>query len=176
MRCLIANGIATELHLVGALQTQPEDIWHFSELRRKARGLPIEFHVDASPAVIRDCLSRATICWHATGFGIDQQTEPERCEQFGTGVVEAMAAGCIPFVVANGGPSEFVREGETGFLYTSVGELVDKTLTLLRDRQRTAVISQAATRYAEYFSEASFKMTWRTRLLTQHDAVFFGKN
>ena len=166
LRCLIANGVAAELHLVGALQTQPEHIWHFSELRRKARGLPIEFHVNASPAVIRDCLSRATIYWHATGFGIDQQTEPERCEQFGIGVVEAMAAGCIPFVVANGGPSEFVREGETGFLYTSVGELVDKTLTLLRDPQWTAVISQAATRCAEYFSEASFKVMWRTRLLT----------
>jgi glycosyltransferase involved in cell wall biosynthesis len=111
-------------------------------------------------------LSRATICWHATGFGIDQQTEPERCEQFGTGVVEAMAAGCIPFVVANGGPSEFVHEGETGFLYTSVGELVDKTLTLLRDPQRRVLISQAATRRAEYFSEASFKAMWRTNLLT----------
>jgi O-antigen biosynthesis protein len=166
LRCLIANGAAAELHLVGALRTQPEHIWHLSELRRKARGLPIEFHVNASPAIIRDCLSRATICWHATGFGIDQQTEPERCEQFGIGVVEAMAAGCIPFVVANGGPSEFVHEGETGFLYTSVGELVDKTLTLLRDPRRRVVISQAATRRAEYFSEASFKVMWRTRLLT----------
>jgi O-antigen biosynthesis protein len=166
LRCLIANGVAAELHLVGALQTRPEHIWHFSELRRKARGLPIEFHVNASPAVIRDCLSRATICWHATGFGINQQTDPERCEQFGTGVVEALAAGCIPFVVANGGPSEFVHEGETGFLYTSVGELVDKTLTLLRDPQRRVVISQAATRRAEYFSEASFKAMWRTNLLT----------
>jgi GT2 family glycosyltransferase/glycosyltransferase involved in cell wall biosynthesis len=161
LRRLIANGVTAELHLVGALRSQPEHIWHFSELRRKARGLPIEFHVNASPAVIRDCLSRATICWHATGFGIDQQTEPERCEQFGTGVVEAMAAGCIPFVVANGGPSEYVREGETGFLYTSVGELVDKTLMLLRDPQSAVVISEAARRRAECFSEATFKVNWR---------------
>jgi O-antigen biosynthesis protein len=166
LRRLMANGVAAELHLVGALQTQPEHIRHFSELRRTARGLPIEFHVNASPAIIRDCLSRATICWHATGFGIDQQTEPERCEQFGIGVVEAMAAGCIPFVVANGGPSEFVREGETGFLYTSVEELVDKTLAPLRDPQWRVAISQAATRRAEYFSETAFKVTWRTGLLT----------
>ena len=74
-----------------------------------------------------------------------------------------MAAGCIPFVVANGGPSEFVHEGETGFLYTSVGELVDKTLTLLRDPQRMAKVSQAARRRAERFSEANFRAMWRTK-------------
>ena len=41
LRCLIANGVAAELHLVGTLPPQPEHIWHFSELRRKGRSLPI---------------------------------------------------------------------------------------------------------------------------------------
>ena len=163
LECLTANGVSAELHLVGALPPQPEHIWHFSKLRRNGRSLPIEYHVNASPAVMRDCLSRATICWHATGFGVDPQKEPERCEQFGIGIVEAMAAGCVPFVVASGGPSEFVHEGETGFLYTSVGELVDKTLTLLRDPLRMAIVSQAARRRAESFSEANFRVMWRTK-------------
>ena len=165
LRCLIENGAEAELHFVGALQTQPEHVRHFVELSQKAQGLPIEFHVNASPAVIQDCLSRATIYWHATGFGIDQRTAPERCEHFGIGVVEAMAAGCIPFVVANGGPAEFVREGQTGFRYTSVRQLVDKTSTLLGDQQRMVSISQAAARHAKDFSDSSFKLLWRTRLL-----------
>jgi glycosyltransferase involved in cell wall biosynthesis len=134
----------------------------FRELRRKARGLPIEFHVNASPAVIRDCLSRA----------IDEQTEPERCEQFGIGVVEAMAAGCIPFVVANGGPSEFVREGKTGFLYTSVGELVDKTLTLLRDPQWTVVISQTACYISNLVRHITLKEA-SEKYSARRDAMFF---
>jgi glycosyltransferase involved in cell wall biosynthesis len=72
-----------------------------------------------------------------------------------------MSNGCVPFVVANGGPREFVREGETGFQYTTMNELVAKTYALAHAPQRAAFIAQAAVKEASGFSESSFKDKWR---------------
>src|SRR5258706_15050608 len=73
-----------------------------------------------------------------------------------------MAAGCIPFVVGNGAPVEFVREGESGFQYTAVQELVAKTQHILRDPGRTATISQRAMQEARRFAGSeAFAAEWR---------------
>ena len=86
---------------------------------------------------------------------------PEKCEHFGISIVEAMAAGCVPFVVANGGPPEFVIEGETGFQYSNVSELVAKTRALLGDPYLQGKISRSAARKAQCFSEETFIERWR---------------
>src|SRR5207249_2977439 len=102
-----------------------------------AERLPVCFHKNALPELVRDLLSRAKIYWDTIGFEIDPLVEPESCENSGSAILEAMAAGCVPFVVANGAPLEFVREGVTGFQYTTVQELVSKTQDILRDSART---------------------------------------
>ena len=161
MRQLVTRGIEAELHLVGALLPGAEHLRHFDELRRQAAGLPVRFHANAAPAALRALLARATICWHATGFEVDQRVAPERCEYFGIGIVEAMAHGCIPFVVANGGPCEFVRESDTGFLYASIAELVNKTVNLLRDAPGREAVASRARAEAQKFSEQIFVQNWR---------------
>jgi glycosyltransferase involved in cell wall biosynthesis len=67
-----------------------------------------------------------------------------------------MGHGCVPFVVANGGPVEFVREGDTGFHYDTIGELVAKTLRLAADRPALASVSHRARAASRQFGEAIF--------------------
>jgi glycosyltransferase involved in cell wall biosynthesis len=147
------------LHFIGTVHVGHLD--HYYNLQRKAEGLPIKFHANAGPDVLSDLLSRAIIYWHATGFEIDPNVSPEKCEHFGISVLEAMAAGCVPLVVSNGGPTEFVREKETGFQYSTIEELVSKTKQILEDPLGLAAISAAAVGEAQRFSEAVFIEKWR---------------
>jgi glycosyltransferase involved in cell wall biosynthesis len=121
-----------------------------------ADDLPIRFHPNAPPEQVRDLLMRASVYWHAAGFAIDPRLRPDVCEHFGISIVEAMAHGCVPFVVANGGPVEFVREGDTGFHYDTIDELVSKTQQLAADQPARASVSQRACAEAQQFGEAIF--------------------
>jgi O-antigen biosynthesis protein len=169
IKCLIEAGIDAELHLVGTphlrsgemLHPDLEDVRCYKALCQRADGLPVHFHKDALPEVARDLLSRATIYWHSVGFEIDPLFSPEKCEHFGITVLEAMAAGCIPFVVANGAPLEFVHEEDTGFQYATLQDLVLKTRDILRNPARAAAISQRAIQEARGFADPAFIANWR---------------
>jgi len=156
MRQLTDKDVDAELHLIGSIPPHPEHLEHFATLNRIAGDLPVRFHPNAPPEQVRDLLTRASIYWHATGFEIDPRLRPDVCEHFGISIVEAMAYGCIPLVVANGGPVEFVREGDTGFRYDTIGELITKTRHLAADQPALASISQRARAEAQKFGEAVF--------------------
>jgi GT2 family glycosyltransferase/glycosyltransferase involved in cell wall biosynthesis len=155
-RQLTAQGVDAELHLIGSIHPDPQHLHHFNILNRMAEGLPIQFHADASPEKVHDLLTRASIYWHATGFEVDARIRPDRCEHFGISIIQAMAHGCVPFVVANGGPVEFVRDGETGFRYETITELVAKTRHFLAYQAALAEISPRARAEAQKFGEAVF--------------------
>ena len=165
---LAAAEVDAELHIVGALYPHPknmlhpapEDMRHYDALRRQAKGLPVIFHPNATTDGVRHLLSRATIYWHATGFEIDPQLNPEKCEPFGIRILEAMAMGCIPFVVSNGGPIEFVHEGNTGFQFATLEELTMKTRSILRDPARAAEVSARAIQEAHKFAAPMFANQW----------------
>lgn len=160
LRRLVESGIDAELHLVGTLHTHAEHMAHYSRLCALAAGLPITFHANAAPAVVRDLLQRADYYWHAAGFDIDPALRPEICEHFGISILEAMAAGCLPFVVNNGGPVEFVREGETGYVYSTIDGLVAKTKAAIGNRDRSEGMRERAAAMALTFSEDAFMEKW----------------
>jgi glycosyltransferase involved in cell wall biosynthesis len=93
-------------------------------------------------------------------FEIDPQLNPEKCEPFGIRILEAMAMGCIPFVVSNGGPIEFVHEGNTGFQFATLEELTMKTRSILRDPARAAEVSARAIQEAHKFAAPMFANQW----------------
>lgn len=162
VKLLNDRGVECELHLVGSIQPGHAD--HFDSLARRASGLPIKLHPNASPKVLTTLLSQAQIYWHATGYGVDPELHPEQCEHFGISIVEAMSAGCVPFVVDNGGPPEFVSEADTGFLYRDVEELVSKTQSLIGDSDLLRTLSSAAAERAKMYSESEFMTRWRSIL------------
>jgi glycosyltransferase involved in cell wall biosynthesis len=174
IKCLIEAGVDAELHLVCPLQLHLREIFnrhsdelqYYHEVRQRTEGLPVHFHMNAVPTVVSDLLSRANIYWHTAGFEIDPLFSPEKCEHSGIAVLEAMASGCIPFVVASGAPVEFVRDKDTGFQYTSLHELVLKTHTIMLNPAGAATISQRAIQEARRFSDEAFIANWR-RIATE---------
>lgn len=114
-----------KLVLAGA---SASDDW-LKQLTTSALGLPVEFAVNTSYDNLCDLYSRATIYWHAAGYGIDQNKNPELTEHFGISTVEAVSAGCIPLIVPYGGQVEIVKS--PGLHWTTKQELVDNTLAVI---------------------------------------------
>jgi glycosyltransferase involved in cell wall biosynthesis len=127
-------------------------------VRREAAGLPVDVLLNADFATLNEELARASIYWHATGFGVDLDRFPERAEHFGIAPVEAMSTGAIPILYAAGGPREVVREGVEGFLFSTEDELIAKTLSVMnmaeseRGAFRTAAINRARDFSGERFA------------------------
>ncbi|MGA0877941.1 MAG: glycosyltransferase [Ilumatobacteraceae bacterium] len=158
-----AGGIEPwRLCLVGGADAANRD--YVMSIRQAARGLPIDVHVNARRNELEVLIARASIYWHAGGFGEDEQRHPDRFEHFGISVVEAMAAGAVPVVFGAAGPAEIVRHGVDGFHWRTLDELQDFTRRLIQDpdlRQRMA--TSARTRAAEY-SPQRFEVSLRAAI------------
>ena len=58
-----------ELHLVGAANIRWGSRAYLDRLEKRAAGLPVSFHVNATITRLRKVLSGADIYWHAAGWG-----------------------------------------------------------------------------------------------------------
>lgn len=125
-------------------------------VKRAARGLPVEVHVNAPGAVVERLLGEASLYWHGAGLGEDADRHPERFEHFGISVVEAMAAGAVPIVFAAAGPAEIVNDGEDGRHWTTLDELAELTVELAVDGASRGALAVAAVRRADEFSASAF--------------------
>lgn len=115
-----------ELVILGGLLGDETQIDH---LKVQAQGLPIEFITNPNFKTLQDHYARAKFFWHAAGYGIDEDREPEKAEHFGITTVEALAAGCIPIVIAKGGQKEIIISED--FLCDNLEEIVSKTVKLI---------------------------------------------
>ena len=100
--------------------------------------------------------STSAVYWHASGFGEDDQREPEKYEHFGITTVEAMAAGCVPVVIAKGGQPEIVQHGKNGFLWNTLEELQQSTLQLMQDPALASSLSQQAVQDSRQYATDAF--------------------
>jgi len=105
---------------------------------------------------------RASIYWHATGFGVDEAKHPEKMEHFGISTVEAMSYGCAPIVINKGGQKEIMSGDLREWLWEDQNECVSKTLKLIKSESLRGKIQKLAIKRATEFSEAKFEKTlWR---------------
>jgi glycosyltransferase involved in cell wall biosynthesis len=152
----IARGLrGWRLHLAGSVRRNlPDDVEYLEALRRQAEGLPVEFHVSAPLEEMRRLYGEASVYWHATGYGVDAERNPQFLEHFGMSVVEAMSAGAVPVVIGRGGPLEILREGESGFFWNEPEELVTRTLEVVAGKHEA--IRARAEEAAQRFTKARF--------------------
>jgi len=129
---------------------------HLTHLRQAAEGLPVTFHVNPPYDFLTGCYNRATLFWHAAGFGVDENRHPERMEHFGMTTVEAMSARCVPVVYEGGGQREIVTAGASGFFWTTPEQLIRSTLALMNDGALSSRIADGARARAAEFSHARF--------------------
>jgi glycosyltransferase involved in cell wall biosynthesis len=146
-----------QLHLVGGRTDVPGTDSYISSLRNLARRESVFFHFDVSRDGLEQLLNSSSLFWHATGFGEDQEAEPEKLEHFGMSTLEAMTHGCVPLVYRCGGQPEIVENGVSGFLWDSVEELGDLTLNLACDPTKRNNVARAAHARSQLFSREKFR-------------------
>ena len=137
------------LRLIGASGSKPADRDYLSDLRSLAGSLPVQIETDVDVNRIRNAYRRASIYWHAAGFGRNEKRHPESFEHFGIAPVEAMSAGAVPVGFDGGGVRETVEDGKSGHLWRSPSQLQDISWRLIRDaslRNRLAAAAAEAKR------------------------------
>ncbi|MGZ4849441.1 MAG: glycosyltransferase family 4 protein, partial [Halobacteriota archaeon] len=144
-------------HLVGGVRAEHAGVRYFDTCRAEAAGYPIVIHPNAPASVTEDLYTRASLFWHATGFGEDEALHPDRMESFGITTVEAMAAGSVPLVINKGGQPEIVRNGIEGTLWDTLHELLEGTASLMTDSTLRAAMSVASMERSKAFSTRVFK-------------------
>lgn len=161
IRRLTARGVPVELDLVGSIASGDQHREYYRRLQALAKGLPVNFTVNATNEDLRVVLSRAHIYIHAAGYEVDETTEPHACEHFGISVLEAMSYGLVPFVVANGGPATFVEHGVSGYHYRGLDDLEESVLAALAAPDQFNMIRYAAAMKTVEFAENVFAQHWR---------------
>ena len=125
------------------------------QLKSQAGDLPVKFIVDPDFTKLKSLYSKAKFFWHAAGYEIDEQTDPEKVEHFGMTTVEAMASGCVPIVIGKGGQKEIIKKG-TGFLCDDAQDLAVNTIALIKKEKDYREMQQNALERSRRYSIDSF--------------------
>lgn len=140
------------LVVIGSVLSKDQDF--VSSLKEKAKTYPIKILENVSFEELKGYYQKSKIYWHATGFGEDLKKNPERAEHFGISTVEAMGYGAVPIVINAGGLPEIVEDGENGFLWNTLEELIDKSTKLISgDELRKSFSNRAIDRSRDFSRE-----------------------
>ena len=152
-----------KLVLIGGCDKENRD--YALSVRQEASGFPIDVLLNCDIGTLNSYLEKASIYWHATGFGEDLQSHPERAEHFGIAPVEAMSAGAIPVVYSLGGPAEIVQGGENGFVFSSENELIERTFAITKFSDEVlANFRSTANTSSHRFSEEKFDLDLKSHV------------
>lgn len=150
-------GRSVPLVIVGSLHPTPESRDRFRELVELSGGLDCTFYPNASRETLIELYSRSAVLVHATGFGVDKYSFPERLEHFGIAPVEAACLGCIPVVYDEGGPAEVMRLLECPTTFHSIPEAVEKVAGILSDVTGSQLLSEDLISRSDAFSRQAFQ-------------------
>jgi len=143
-----------QLILIGGCSINQTE--YLKKLKLLSQNYPIKILVNTSFETLKKYYGKAKIYWHAAGFGVDQNKEPERVEHFGITTVEAMAAGAVPVVINTGGQPEIVKNNQNGFLWNTEEELMRFTVRLIKQKDLWQRVSLFAQKRSQKFSKKNF--------------------
>lgn len=143
-----------KLYLVG--QAKKADEKYLRLLKKNSRGYGIKIMENLPFEDLKSLYGKASIYWHATGFGEDENKNPEKMEHFGISTIEASAAGAVPVVIGYGGQKEIIEDGQNGILWITKAQLYEQTLSLIIDKSKMQKISRAAIANSKRFSTEKF--------------------
>src|SRR3989344_9204611 len=119
-----------KLIIAGGLKE--EDKSYFSKLESEVKKNPtVTLISNVRYNELLNLYRKSLIYIHVTGFGVDENKNPEQVEHLGIAPLEAMASGCLTFCYNAGGLKEIVSDGSTGFLFNSQEELMAKLSSIL---------------------------------------------
>ncbi len=141
-----------KLVLIGGVEVGVGD--YLESLKKLSSGYPIEIIESPDFKTLKDYYGRAKIFWSASGYGVNEEKNPEKVEHFGITVIEAMAGGAVPIIYNAGGHKEIIIEGENGYLWDGTSELIKKTQELIKNRVQ---MSKNAVKSSQKYSHANFE-------------------
>lgn len=141
-----------KLVLVGSIEPDPIHQQYVEQLKERYAHLPVEWRHDLPDEELQRLYQTSAIFWHAAGFGVDEQRQPQQVEHFGMSAVEAMSYGLIPVLIHKGGLKEIVTDSRNGFFFTTLDELVAATqkVMTLSDGQEQQLRSMAYQRAKDF--------------------------
>jgi glycosyltransferase involved in cell wall biosynthesis len=142
-----------KLVLIGGV----EDADYARQVTAMAADLPVEIYHDVTRQELIDWFQRASIYWHATGYRVNAQKEPEKVEHFGITTVEAMAAGNAPIVIGKGGQIEVVGPDLADWTWLTKRDCLKKTLQVIKNSDLRHDLQQQARRRARHFGQEQFE-------------------
>ncbi|KKT48671.1 MAG: Glycosyl transferase [Microgenomates group bacterium GW2011_GWC1_44_37] len=157
---LVSNVKNYKLILAGGLKG---DEIVLQKIIKQSKGFPIEFVVNPDFTELKKLYSKAKFFWHAAGYEVNEQTDPDKVEHFGMTTVEAMASGCVPVVINKGGQKEIITPG-TGFLCEDLIEIAEKSIELINTPVVLTEMSKNAVIRSRFFSTANFYEKIKTLL------------
>ncbi|MEK7551108.1 MAG: glycosyltransferase, partial [Patescibacteria group bacterium] len=125
-------------------------------LYKRIGKYPIKILENASYKDLSREYALSKIYWHAAGVNEDLDKFPEKAEHFGITTVEAEINGLVPVVFDAGGQKEIVKEGESGYLWTSDIEFIEKTFVVTRNASLLRKMSDKAVISGHKFSTNLF--------------------
>lgn len=143
-----------KLILIG--QAKKEDQKYLRNLKKSASGFAIKIIENIPQDKLREIYAKASIYWHATGFGEDEIKSPQKMEHFGIATVEASAAGAVPVVIGMGGQKEIVEHNKNGLLWITKTQLMEETQSLIENKQKLSKLSEGARKNSRRFSQDNF--------------------
>ena len=142
--------------LVLAGQSKKEDYKYIKNLKRSVKGYAIRILENIPYDELKILYGRASIYWHATGFGEDEIRNPQKMEHFGIATVEAQAAGAVPVVIEKGGQKEIVQDKKNGRLWSTKTQLYEITKNLIKNKSEILRLSKRAVADSKRFSQERF--------------------
>lgn len=144
------------LFLVGGLDDK--DKKYFDEVTKTASNRSdIVIKDNISESDLKLLYKRASYYWHFTGFGINEEKNPEKLEHLGITPLEAMAAGCTVFCYNAGGPKEYINTGKNGYLFTTEDELFSEMDEVIQASNQEKIGTAAVDYVRRNFSYDIFK-------------------
>jgi len=114
-----------KLILIGSLnENNKDDILYVQKIKKILNNINSEIIINAPREILQTYYEKSSIYIHASGYGKDTYTEPEKFEHFGITPVEAMINGCYPIVYKIGGPAELIKKLTIGHIFNTQDELV----------------------------------------------------
>ena len=143
-----------KLVLAGGIEVGKDEF--LDRLEKASLGYPIEIVKSPPFKEIKKLYGQAKFFWSAAGFGVNEKKEPEKVEHFGITTMEAMAASTVPIVYSAGGHKEIVVNGQNGFLWSKIGQLLSLTKKLIEEKGLLRQTSLKARQDSQKFSYEAF--------------------
>lgn len=155
-----------KLILIGGLKDEDKD--YFNKLRKISRFDPsIIFLSNIDYNQLINWYQRAMFFWHFTGYGVDENKNPQLVEHLGIAPLEAMASGCLVFSYAAGGIKEVIIEGKNGFLFDKDQQLIKKMVKIINQpKEQKKVINEGINFVQKNFSYSIFSQNVKKIFLT----------